>query len=220
MDVLSSIQDQLDPKHTAVIVIDVENGFTSDDSTLGRAGLDMSEGRQAIPRMNELLRAARAAGIHIVYLQSVYNREMNLLNNYAFWGPWENMAIHDFTWETEFAPALEQPRPEDMIVKKYNYDAFSDTPLSLHLRSRGIKTCVFIGIETCTCVETSARHAFILGYHVVITSDACACCGTSAEESRELHAAALRILGARFGKVMSAAEIAGAWSGALASATT
>jgi ureidoacrylate peracid hydrolase len=212
------MEELLDPRQTAVIVIDVENGFASDESTLARAGLDVSQGRAAIPRMNELLRAARASGVHIVYMQSVYSQEMNLPNNYAFWGPWETMPIHDFSWETEFHPDLDQPRAEDMIVKKYNYDAFSDTPLNLHLRARGIKTLAFIGIETCTCVETSARHAFILGYNVVIVSDCCASCGATVQESRELHDAALRILGARFGKILTSSEVARAWSGALATA--
>jgi ureidoacrylate peracid hydrolase len=212
------MQEVLDPRQTAVIVIDVENGFASDESTLARAGLDLSQGRAAIPRMNELLRAARAAGVHIVYMQSVYSREMNLPNNYAFWGPWDTMPIHDFSWETEFHPDLDQPRPDDMIVKKYNYDAFSDTPLNLHLRARGITTLAFIGIETCTCVETSARHAFILGYNVVTVADCCASCGATVQESRELHDAALRILAARFGKVMTGSEVARAWSGALMTA--
>jgi ureidoacrylate peracid hydrolase len=172
------MEELLDPRQTAVIVIDVENGFASDESTLARAGLDVSQGRAAIPRMNELLRAARASGVHIVYMQSVYSQEMNLPNNYAF----------------------------------------SDTPLNLHLRARGIKTLAFIGIETCTCVETSARHAFILGYNVVIVSDCCASCGATVQESRELHDAALRILGARFGKILTSSEVARAWSGALATA--
>lgn len=202
---------QIDPRHTALMVVDVENGFTHPDATLAKAGLDVASARAAVPQMNELIRAARAARVHIVYLESVYRREMNLPNNYAFWGPWETMPIHDSSWETEFCPDLEQPRSGDMIVKKYNYDAFSDTPLNLHLRARDIKTCVLIGVETCTCVETTARHAFILGYNIILASDCCAACGSSVEESRELHEAALRILGLRFGTILTGKEIADAW---------
>ena len=133
---LETARAQIDPRHTALIVVDVENGFTHPDATLAKAGLDVASARAAVPQMNEFIRAARAARVHIVYLQSVYRREMNLPNNYAFWGPWETMAIHDSSWETEFCPDLEQPRSGDMIIKKYNYDAFSDTPLNLHLRAR------------------------------------------------------------------------------------
>ncbi len=76
----------------------------------------------------------------------------------------------------------------------------------------GIETAVFCGIETCACVETTARHAYILGYNVVVAADACACCGTSVQESQELHEASLRVLRGRFGTVLSVAELAGAWS--------
>lgn len=212
------IAEWLQPERTALIVIDVQNGFTSDNSTLARRGASMVLARGCIPALNELIRAARSAGVHVVYTQSVHNRELSLPNKFALRGRWEDLPIHDFTWEIELAPALEQPREGDMVIKKYNYDAFSDTPLDLHLRSRGIETCIFTGIETACCVETSARHAYIRGYNVVIASDCCASCGSTVEESRAFHEASLRILAARFGVVMTGREIAATWAQPQASA--
>jgi ureidoacrylate peracid hydrolase len=42
------------------------------------------------------------------------------------------------------------------------------------LRSFGIDTIIFSGIDTCICVESSLRDAFNHGYDVILISDATA----------------------------------------------
>lgn len=73
--------------------------------------------------------------------------------------------------------------PDDLRVTKHQWGAFTGTDLDLQLRRRGIDTIVLGGIATHMGVESTARHAWELGYHVVVVEDACA--GPSAE----LHAA-------------------------------
>lgn len=202
----------LRPAHTALIVVDVENGFASDDCIIAKSGVTVAPVRAAVPRINKLVRAARAARVPIVYIQSVLNPKLVHANCISRWGPIERMPIPDFSWETQFYPELAQPRPEDVIVKKYYYDAFSDTPLDLHLRSSGIRTIVLTGCETCACVETTARHGCILGYYVVVAGDCCAVTGTSAAEAEELHRASLRVLARNFATVLTGPEIAETWA--------
>ncbi len=50
-------------------------------------------------------------------------------------------------------------------------NAFSNTHLDEYLKSKGIKNIIIAGAVTSLCVDTSARFAYGLGYHVVILSD-------------------------------------------------
>ncbi len=49
------------------------------------------------------------------------------------------------------------PQPGDIRVHKPRYSAFFNSALDSTLRSRGIKTIVFVGIATNVCVEHAAR---------------------------------------------------------------
>ncbi|MGG6460983.1 MAG: isochorismatase family protein, partial [Candidatus Eiseniibacteriota bacterium] len=49
---------------------------------------------------------------------------------------------------------------------------FQDTEIEVWLRSFGIDTIIFAGIDTSICVESSLRDAFNHGYDVILISDA------------------------------------------------
>ena len=51
---------------------------------------------------------------------------------------------------------------------------FQDTEVEVWLRSLGIDSIIFAGIDTSICVESSLRDAFNHGYDVVLISDATA----------------------------------------------
>ena len=94
------------------------------------------------------------------------------------------------------------------VFTKWNYDAFDSTDLELWLHSRGIRTTVFVGFTTNVCVETTARHAYIRGFHVVVAED---CTGAP---SWSEHEAALVNIRNYFGRVAPSTEIASAWAAA------
>ena len=82
------------------------------------------------------------------------------------------------SWGAEFYAV--SPRPDQRIVVKHRYDAFSGTDLDLILRAHEIETLLLTGVATNVCVETTARTAFCLGYRVVMVGDCLA--GTSEAE--------------------------------------
>ena len=53
----------IDPNLTALLVIDMQNGFASPQGTIGAAGMDISMTRGIIPNIQRLLESARATGI-------------------------------------------------------------------------------------------------------------------------------------------------------------
>lgn len=91
--------------------------------------------------------------------------------------------------------------PRDLVVTKGTYSAFQDTGLSALLRERGVHTVVLAGVQTHLCVETSARHAFVLGLRPVVVADA------TAAPDLDLHLGALRNLAHGVARVVLAREI-------------
>ncbi|MDT8870856.1 isochorismatase family protein [Komagataeibacter rhaeticus] len=74
--------------------------------------------------------------------------------------------------------------------------AFTGTELDLQLRRRGIQTVVLGGIATNFGVESTARHGWELGYHIVIAEDLC----TSL--SADLHDVSIRSILPRIARVL------------------
>jgi nicotinamidase-related amidase len=66
---------------------------------------------------------------------------------------------------TELVPELEQ-HPDDHLVTKQRVGAFHGTSLDDYLRRRGVTQVVLTGVSTGAGVESTARSAYDLGYHV------------------------------------------------------
>ena len=72
---------------------------------------------------------------------------------------------------TELVPELDQ-HPGDVIVTKQRWGAFLGTDLHDYLRARGVTQVLLTGVASSAGVESSARSAHDLGYHVVLVVDA------------------------------------------------
>jgi len=72
---------------------------------------------------------------------------------------------------TDLAPELGSD-PHDILITKHRWGAFTGTDLDDQLRSRGVTQVVIGGVSTSIGVETTARSAYELGYHVVLAVDA------------------------------------------------
>jgi nicotinamidase-related amidase len=71
----------------------------------------------------------------------------------------------------ELVPELEE-HPDDHKVTKLQWGAFHGTSLDQFLRRRGVTQVVLTGISTSIGVESTARNAYDLGYHVALVTDA------------------------------------------------
>ena len=208
---LRTLAEKVDPKHAAIIVVDVQNDFCHEDSPLARFGMDMSAAQAAAKRTAELIEAARAAGTLVVFIQYVeapYTRsEMQRELKARMHGVDD---ADDFyicrvgSWGAEFYRV--SPRDGDPVVVKTRYSAFIDTNLDRILRSSGIKTLIMTGVATNVCVESTARDAYMRDYHVVFLADC------SATYDEELHRATLENIRRSFGIVTTSDEVAGIWA--------
>ncbi len=92
-----------------------------------------------------------------------------------------------------------------MVITKFTYDGFVDTPLDTILKKTGVKTLVLAGIDSDVCVRDTAAHGFALGYTPVFAEDALA------TDNETAQAGALQSFAEHYGKVVSTAEIAALW---------
>src|ERR1700737_307302 len=71
----------IDPQHTAVIVVDMQNAFGAKGGMLDRAGVNISMIQKAIAPTARVLAVARKAGIPIVYLKMGYLEDLSDLGS-------------------------------------------------------------------------------------------------------------------------------------------
>jgi len=72
---------------------------------------------------------------------------------------------------TEIVPELNQ-QPDDHTVTKRTWGAFTNTDLEAYLRSLAVTHVVVAGVATSVGVESTARHAYELGFNVTLAVDA------------------------------------------------
>lgn len=68
-------------------------------------------------------------------------------------------------------PELDR-QPQDHLVSKRTWGAFTGTGLEEYLRGEGVTQVVLCGVATSIGVESTARHAYELGFNVTLAVDA------------------------------------------------
>jgi len=175
----------LDLAQTALIVVDLQNGYASPGGYRSLAGQDMGPARQVVDNSVRLLAAARAAGLTVVVLQNGWDAELKTAGgehspNWHKSNPLKTMRArpelkgkiltHD-TWDYALVDEL-KPAPGDIVVPKARYSGFCGTALDNILRARNIRNLVFVGIATNVCVESTIREAYHREFFCVLVSDA------------------------------------------------
>jgi ureidoacrylate peracid hydrolase len=163
----------------ALIVIDVQNGFVRKGGSYDLLGMDTSQYERVIPKIQELITKCRNAGIPVFYTQAVressgidlLTRTHQILPEAREERIMKKPICVRGTWDAEIVDDI-KPLSVDHIVIKRRDSAFHDTEIEVWLRSLGVDTLIFCGIDTSVCVETSLREAFNIGYDVVLISDA------------------------------------------------
>jgi nicotinamidase-related amidase len=202
-----SLAEKVNPASTALLVIDVQNDYIHPNGYIARIGGDISSCVAMVPRLLQLVGAARAAGVTIIHTRNWHRPETDspaLLDRMAQRRrTQEDRAARANTWGAEFYQIVALPGEE--IVSKFRFDAFLGTNLEYLLRARGIRTVICIGTATNICVESTARAALMRDFHLVIAEDCCA------SPDVEAHRATLKTLKHSFGEVMSADRLEAIW---------
>ena len=152
----------LDPKTTALVLIDLQRGITG-GSTAPHAAADV------IARGAQLARAFRAAGATVVLVHVDPGPNGMLFPRVTADVPRPAFAMGP-GW-SDLVPELERAE-SDVVVLKHQPSAFYGTDLEIQLVRRGIRTIVLGGISTNFGVESTARDAWERNYAIVFAEDA------------------------------------------------
>lgn len=208
--VYDGLGEILDPRHTALLVVDVQNDMCRSDGWMARQGRDVGAIQAAVPRIAQLVAAARECGVTVVLIE-----QTTLSDNASDSPAWLYFKTRDGRRRTDYTldgswgqQTLEEigRAPGDLVVRKHRPSAFHATTLDLLLRARGVESVAVCGTITQGCVQATVMDASFHDYYVVVAGDAVQ------SFSQELHANALTFLRSRY-DVADGTEIAARWRG-------
>jgi ureidoacrylate peracid hydrolase len=192
--------DDLDPAKTALVVVDMQNGFMLPE--VAHAPCPMAI--EIVPNINRLAEAVRATGGAVVWIQTAYTDEtlQSWSTLYGMIGPQgtakRKSSLSNGGKGYEIWPDL-KVEPDDLIVEKKRYSAFiqGSSNLADVLRQRGLDTLLITGTVTNVCCESTARDAMMLNFKTIMVTDG------NAANTDEDHNAALSNFYLTFGDIMS-----------------
>jgi ureidoacrylate peracid hydrolase len=193
----------LDPKTTAVVLIEYQNDFTSDGGVLHDAVSEVMEKTGMLDNTRQVVEAARAAGVTVMHAPIAFAEGYGEISAHPYGilkGVVDGNAFVKGSWGAAIIDEL-APADDDIVVEgKRGLDTFASTNLDFILRSKGITTIAIGGFLTNCCVESTMRTGYEHGYQVITLSDCLA--ATSSDE----HENALKYDFPMFSKPMVSAD--------------
>ncbi|WP_350276171.1 isochorismatase family protein [Kribbella sp. HUAS MG21] len=132
-----------DRPHTAVLVVDVQNGVVG----------EAYERDRVVANVSTLVGKARAGGVPVVWVQH----------------SGEGLAKDSDAWQ--LVPELSRDGSEPLVHKTYA-DSFEATDLEDVLARAGIGHLIVSGAQTDECIRSTIHGAMVRGYDVTLVGDA------------------------------------------------
>jgi maleamate amidohydrolase len=181
-------------RRPALIVVDVNRGFTDPESPLV---CDLDEVIVAIQR---LLGEMRSAGLPVVYTTVSYE-EGDKATAAAFLDKIPALlTLEAGSRFVEIDPRI-APREDEPVLNKLFASAFFGTPLSSFLVANGCDSLVVTGASTSGCVRATVVDAIQHGYRPVVPREAVG------DRNPEAHAANLYDIDTKYGDVVSVDDV-------------
>ena len=193
--------DRLDPKRSALVVIDMQNAFVAPG-----APMEVPAARAIVAPINRLAAELRKRGATVIWISHENRKDGRDWAGFfdAFIAPGRRA---DASAALAAGSELQKLWAElnvaagDLRVTKNRYSPFIRSDFEKLLRERGIDTLLIAGTKTNVCCECTARDAMMLDYKVVMLSDCTA--ALSDDEQR----ATLENMIQQFGDVMTGDEV-------------
>jgi ureidoacrylate peracid hydrolase len=195
--------DTLDPKRTALIVIDMQGTFCEPGSPA-----EVSASRTIVSPINKLTRQLRARNMPVFWVLHANTH----LGDRSDWEVFFRNVVSDDVRSRTLESLLPgrqtvwkelETSTQDITVIKNRYSALipGSSTLGPMLHNYGIDTLLIAGTKTNVCCESTGRDAMMLDFKVVMVSDCCAAL------SDDEHQASLETFIQQFGDVMTAEEV-------------
>ncbi len=185
--------DKLDPRSTALVLIDLQMGITA------YAG-GPHTAQEVFQRAGKLAARFREVGAPVILVRVGYAQDFADALRQPVDRPTQFPAggLPPQWWD--FPPELGVAE-SDIRVIKHQWGAFYGTELELQLRRRGVRTLVMGGVSTNIGVESTARTAWEMGFEQVLVEDA------MSAANAEQHQFAVDHIFPRISRVRSTAQV-------------
>ncbi len=143
------------------------------DENVALIVIDLQKGIVALPLMDSPQQVIHQAGKLITAFRQ--RQKPVILVNVRGGAPGRNeLPKHSAALPSDWSDIIPEvvPQPDDWLVTKRSWGAFAHTTLDEQLRAAGVTQVVICGIATSIGVESTARQAYELGYHVCLATDA------------------------------------------------
>jgi ureidoacrylate peracid hydrolase len=179
----------MNPKTTALVLIEYQNDFTSEGGKLHGAVKPVMDATNMLANTVDTVKAARDAGVTIVFVPITFTADYHELspNPYGILkGVVDSKSFQKGGWGAEIVDVL-KPQAQDIVIEgKRGLCGFVSTNLDFILRSLGITDIALAGFLTNCCVESTMRTGYEKGYRVVTLTD---CTATLSQEEQDFAVA-------------------------------
>lgn len=176
------------PDRGALVVTDMQNDFCAEGGWTHRSGLDFAACRDAIPGVQRAVDAARSHGMWVIWVYWHNRPDLRNLGAptlYSFKhdprqaGIGQNLdhgpVLTRGSWGARMVDELQPYMAEDDVhIEKVRMSGFYGTHLDQVLRTQGINTLFFTGVNIDQCVTTTMEDAYFHDYNAVLLEDGCA----------------------------------------------
>jgi ureidoacrylate peracid hydrolase len=210
-----ALEQLVDPRTAALVVVDMQNDFCHPDGAQAAIGADIRLAAPMAERLEALLAEARDVCLRTIFVRTHHspwtNSEVWLGRGSGRHAQADVPLCLPGTWGSDFYAGVQprvsadcSPETSDFVVTKHRYSGFVGTDLELVLRSQQIKTLIMTGTASNGCVEATARDGFHRDHAIVYVSD-CSVASTEARHQECLQ----RVRG--WATVVTADELVRAW---------
>jgi len=177
------------PPNTAVVLIDPYNDFLHESGKVHGLIKESFDDTNTLAHIKEFVAVARSNKIPIFYGLHQQSHPSFLLGwkhiSALQQSEKDHMAFEEGSWGSKIYEGLEPSIEEgDVVVSKHwSSSSFQNTDLDYQLRQKDIRNLILGGITANTCLESTARYAYELGYNVTLLKDATAGNSTAAKNA-------------------------------------
>ncbi|QEC47280.1 cysteine hydrolase [Baekduia soli] len=161
------------PGHTALVLIDLQNDFLHPEGWYATSGVDISHMRRVIEPTRELVAAARAAGVPVVWTRHGFREET--AGTFPTLRPFlRDGGLRQDTWGYEICEELRADGFEDgdFLCHKSRLSGFYLTDLELILRGLHAETVLYGGVLTNQCVAATSKDSNFRDFKTIVVEEA------------------------------------------------
>jgi nicotinamidase-related amidase len=176
----------VNPKRSALLVIEMQNVFRTDLSIISDKQLD---------NIKAIIDTSEKAGVNVIYVR--HNDSSDISKSMVDWWNGDKIEYGSEGWK--MIDGFDTTGK--LVIDKNQYSAFFKTELDDVLKANNIEDVIIVGVMTNCCCETTAREAFMYGYRVFFINDA------TSTINEDLHLAALKNLSFGFACIQDTENI-------------